>query len=163
MSTYENDLLMAIMSKQIQGDDYNNNHILWQYERLDDIIKCIHNKNNIIGLDTKIQRDALGGYLQYMYKPFDDYLTNECPDLFKMLRNGRYLTDLEYYALHEYLKTEGFTIENVNKFIELNKNNKEMFLSYKKKAVTIYFNKYGKGMLNESDYDSTKFERYRYA
>jgi len=161
MSEYENDLLMSIMNKQIQGDDYNY-PVLWRYERLDNIMKCIGNKNNSIGLDTKIQRNVLGEYLQYIYKPFDDYLKDEYPESFKMLRNGRYLSDLDYYALHKYLTIEGFTIENVNKFIELDKNNKEMFMFYKKEASKIYFNKYGKGNLNILNYDSSKFEKYRY-
>lgn len=70
---------------------------------------------------------------------------------------------MEYHALHEYLKTNSFIKENVNKFIEIDNNDRNIFQKYRYEAEFRYFGKGGSDkQLNYSDYDSKIFEKYKY-
>jgi hypothetical protein len=176
---------MKNMCDQIKGDDYNN-PLLWQYERIDEI--CNSLKIDII--DTPLQRKCLAVYLEDIYKSFDDYLINKHPEAFIVHRNNRYSSDMEYHALHKYLKINSFTFkkflksffkpnriqrnilryfferftqENVNKFIEIDNNDRNIFEKYRDEAESRYFGKYGSNQqLNYSNYDSKIFEKYKY-
>jgi hypothetical protein len=156
MELINNCPLMKIMVKQIKGDDYNN-PILWQYQRLDDISQSLN-----IDINEHTQRIILALYLEKIYKPFDDYLINDHPEAFHIHRNCRYTSDMEYHALHEYLKINGFTEGNIYQFIEIDKNNRDYFQQYRKTAGNRYFDKYGNGQLKQNDYDSIKFKKYNY-
>ncbi len=143
----------------MRGDDYNCPK-LWQFERIDDIVKSL----NIDMIDKSLQRKCLAAYLKDMYQPFNTYLKNEYPYVFSRCRNSRYASDLEYHALHEYLKINGFTKENVEKFIEIDNNDRNIFDKCRSEAEFMYFGKYGSTKnLKESDYDYKLFEKYKYS
>jgi hypothetical protein len=148
--------LIFIMNKQIKGDDYNN-PLLWHYERLDNIANILN-----IDINESIQRNILATYLEKIYKPFDDYLINEHQEAFIRHRNSRYASDMEYHALHEYLKIKGFTKDNVCQFIEIDRYNRYFFRKYREEGQNKYFNKYGQGQLKINDYNSNIFKKYSY-
>lgn len=148
--------LMKIMNEQIIGDHYNN-PILWEYERLNDIASHLN-----LNIDLDIHRQILAIYLKYIYKPFNNYLVEKHPNSFIKERNHRFRSNLEYHALHEYLKINNFTLEYVNKFIEIDNNDRTIFKKYRDYAECRYFCKISSYQLNYSDYDSNKFNRYKY-
>ena len=159
MTNYNKCPLIKIIDFQMRGDDYNCPKY-WQFERIDDIAKSL----NIDMIDKPLQRSCLASYLKDMYKPFNDYLKNNHSHVFARHRNSRYASDLEYHALHEYLKINGFTKVNVNKFIEIDNNDRNVFNNDRQEAIPMYFGKYGSiKNIKESDYDCNKFEKYRYS
>lgn len=148
---------MKIMNIQIIGDHYNP-PLLWQYERIDEISSSLK-----MSIDTPIHREILAIYLEYIYQPFNDYLIEKIPDSFTRYRNSRYTSDLEYHALHEYLKINSFTKEYVNKYIEIDDNDRLFFSKQRSLAANRYFDKYSTSKLNIYYYDSNKFDKYKYS
>ena len=130
--------LMKYMNNQIKGDSYNH-PLLWIYERIDNIA----NKQSL-NIDEPLDRNNLLLYLIEMYKPFDEYLIHI---------NEHNFSDLEYYALHEYLKIYGFTKENVNKFIEIDYNDRTYFQYCRDCANLKYFSKCRNHELKYYNYD----------
>jgi hypothetical protein len=152
---YDECKLIKLMKHQIKGDDYNN-PLLWIYERIDDITKKIN-----INIDEPIYRNMLSLYLEDIYKPFDEYLMKNHQEAFIRHRNNRFSSDMEYHALHEYLKENNFTQENVIKFIEIDMNDRKTFKSFRDYAEIRYFDKYGSYQLKYSDY-SNNIIKYKY-
>jgi len=148
--------LIKLINKQIKGDHYND-PLLWIYERIDDIIQYIH-----IDINEQLYRNKLADYLEDMYKPFEDYLINYHKDAFIRKRNNRFGSDIEYHALHEFLKQHGFNKENVIKFIEIDSNDRTIYKSFRDYASVRYFSKYSLYQLNKSDYNSEINKKYNY-
>jgi len=74
---------------------------------------------------------------------------------------------VEWHALHEYLMKNGFTIDNVNMFIMIDKKNRTIYKNYRDEALNIYFNKYRFGQLPKDEFynfnDYPLYERYMYS
>ena len=150
--------LIKLMQGQILGDDYNtSSEILWIYERIDTISEKLN-----ICIDEPLQRNILLSYLKEMYNPFNEYLHNNHKEAFERHRNGRYSFVLEYHALHEYLKINGFTKDNVINYIFIDKNNRNIFQDFRDQGNCRYFNKTGQNELKHSDYTSLKNKKYSY-
>ena len=169
MSNYNNDPLLKIMKTQISGDDYND-PLLWWFKRIDDILtKLIEQKtiNEFTTIEKPLERAAFAAFINEIYKPFQTYIENEHPKVLNRERNGRYMYTIEWHALHEYLMKNGFTIENVNMFIMIDKQDRTIYQNIRDDALNLYFNKYRFGQLLKSKFynlDGTPlYERYMYS
>jgi hypothetical protein len=68
---------------------------------------------------------------------------------------------MEYHALHDYLKQNNFTKEDVIKFIELDTNDRTIYESSRDYAEMRYFTKYSLYELKYTDYPNT-VNKYKY-
>ena len=156
--SFDNCELIKLMKEQICADDYNrDNEMLWIYNRIDEISEKLN-----ICIDEPLERNKLVKYLKEMYNLFNEYLNIHHKEAFERHRNDRYSYVLEYHALHEYLKNNGFIKDNVINFINIDKNNRDVFQDLRNQGNFIYFNKFGQNKLKHSDYTSLKSKKYSY-